>query len=225
MKLKNNHTAQQCKPLEHVWSVVCIFLLHAASSVALFWLISEPQRDSGICRYAGLLGSSLCTTSGVLLGSAFAVFSGFMAWKAVIDFFDMFSISPKDPFDPTLRVLLYLNRVRLEKVLYGDVLELDFIVMDDDLQAQKFFTLNIKGVQKFNFYNVDNEPVSANCIFRRGALLEFSPIEYSTEFYCARVMVRSLYHGAFYYGQLELEAESYELRALPKPPDLNERTR
>jgi hypothetical protein len=84
------------------------------------------------------------------------------------------------------------------------------------LRAQKFFALNVKGMQKFNFYNVDNEPVSASCIFRGGALLEFSRVKDSAELDCARIMVSSQYQGAFYYGQLELEAESYEIRALPK---------
>ena len=215
MNPKIIHTAERCKPLEDVWSMGFVFLLHSASCVALFWLVSEPARDSDICRYGGLLGSGLCTTSGVLLGSIFAVISGFMAFKVIIDLFLVLLKSPKYPFDPTLRVLLLMNRMRLEKVLHGEVLEVILTVMDDNCQAQRTFALKVKGMHKFNFYNHDNEPVSADCIFRGGALLEFSRVKNSAELDCARVMVSSRYHGALYYGQLELEAESCELRALP----------
>ena len=196
--------------------MVFVFLLHSASCVALFWLVSEPARDSDICRYGGLLGSGLCTTSGVLLGSVFAAVSGFMAFKVIVDFFGVFSRSYKKPFDPTLRVLLFLKRMRLEKFLPGDGLELVLVVLDDDLQAQRSFSLKVKGMEKFNFYTDDSQPVSADCIFRGGALLEFSRVKDSAELDCARVMVSSQYQGAFYYGQLELEAESYEIRALAK---------
>ncbi len=67
--------------------------------------------------------------------------------------------------------------MRLERVFKSDELELSLTTLDDNHKPYQPFTFKINGIHKFNFYDRDNKPVSADCIFRGGALLEFSRVK------------------------------------------------
>jgi len=225
MNLKNLRLVERWERLEEIYTCVGLFLLFITVSGMFFWIAGEPSRDPGGCvRVGGKFSSPgrlSCDPDDIMFVLLFGVISGFLslyiAFMPIIDIFKEF-LKPLQSraFSPTLRVFLLLKRMRLERVFKSDALELNLTTLDDNHKPYQPFTFKIKGIHKFNFYNRDNEPVSADCIFRGGALLEFSRVKDSSDLDCARVMVSSLYQGAFYSGQLELEAESYEIRALPK---------
>ena len=217
MSLKNLRLGERWERLENVERTLWVFLLFTTLCVATFWVVSEPIRDPDVCTYRVARRHGACAPVGMLLASLAAFAFGFAALKPVIDLFYVFCHPLQSrAFSPTLRVFLLLKRMRLERVFKSDAFELSLTTLDDNHKPYQPFTFKINGIHKFNFYNRDNEPVSADCIFRGGALLEFSRVKDSAELDCARVMVSSQYQGAFYYGQLELEAESYEIRALAK---------
>jgi len=225
MNLRNLRLVERWERLEELHTCVGFFLLFIAVSGVFFWIAGEPLRDPRGCVVFSGKGSSSgclsCDAGDVMFVVLFGVVSGllcvYIAFMPIVDIFKQF-LKPLQSraFSPTLRVFLLLKRMRLERVFKSDAFELSLTTLDDNHKPYQPFIFKINGIHKFNFYNRDNEPVSADCIFRGGALLEFSRVKDSAELDCARVMVSSQYQGAFYYGQLELEAESYEIRALAK---------
>jgi hypothetical protein len=217
MNIKRLRLVERWERLENVENKAWMFLLFVALAVGFFWVATEPIHRPHVCQSRSLQSRGACGVDRIFFWSAVACLFGFLAFKVVSDLVDDFCRPLQTrAFSPTLRIFLSLKRMRLERVFKSDELELSLTTLDDNHKPYQPFTFKINGIHKFNFYDRDNKPVSADCIFRGGALLEFSRVRDSAGLDCARVMVSSQYRGAFYVGQLELEAESYEIRALPK---------
>jgi hypothetical protein len=141
----------------------------------------------------------------------------FKAFKLIIDvLFDFWRPLQNRPLSRMLRCFLRLKRMRLDQVVMGDSIQLHFVTLADNYLPYRAFTLKIKEMPRFIFYRGEHSDISPSCIFREGALLEFSYLADSTGLDYARAKVRCEYEGQVYHGELELEADSYELRILPK---------
>jgi hypothetical protein len=218
MILEEMRFVERWERLGNIEAVTWKFLWCVALSAACLWLVLEYIPGSDMCRYRGRMRTSgVCSLGFFSVISVFALMSAFMALKIAVDLCVKFwRPLPRRAISPVLRALVLLKRMHLEKVTKGDALEFSFTTLGANFKPYRALTLKIKGMHRFIFYRGDHCDVSPSSIFQEGALLEFSYLADSTGLDYARVNVRCEHQGQVFRGELELEADSYELRLLPK---------
>lgn len=218
MSIKKIRFFERSERLGNVEWVFGLFLFYMVAGAFLFWVASAIINDPASCRRLRIIpGQDACGLVWLFLMCAIGGAFVFNAFKLIIDlFFDFWRPLQNRPLSGTLRCFLRLKRMRLDQVVMGDSIELHFVTLADNYQPYRALTLTIKEMHRFNFYQGDRIDISPDCIFRESALLEFSYLADSTGLDYARAKVRCEYEGQVYHGELELEADSYELRILPK---------
>jgi|GEM_PF-3336833 len=215
MKVRFSERSERLGNVEWVFG---LFLLCMLVSAFFFWVTSEIVFNPRSCRQWPVRnGIDPCSRVWLFIMPAIAATFAFKAFKLIVDIlFDFWRPLQNRPMSQMLRCFLRLKRMRLDQVVMGDSIEIHFVTLADNYQPYRAFTLTIEEMPRFIFYRGDHSDISPSCIFQEGALLEFSYLADSTGLDYARAKVRCEYEGQVYHGELELEAESYELRILPK---------
>ena len=218
MSIKKIRFFERSERLGNVEWVFGLFLFYMVAGAFLFWVASAIINDPASCRRLRIIpGQDACGLVWLFLMCAIGGAFVFNAFKLIIDLlFDFWRPLQNRPLSRTLRCFLRLKRMRLDQVVMGDSIELHFVTLADNYLPYRAFTLKIKEMPRFIFYRGDHSDIHPSCIFREGAILEFSYLADSTGLDYARAKVRCEYEGQVYHGELELEADSYELRILPK---------
>lgn len=209
---------ERSERLGNVEWVFGLFLLSLLIGGFCFWLASLVINDPTTCRRLRVIRVlDVCGPVWLFLMCAIAGTFVLHSFKRIVDLgIDFWRPLQSLPLGRTLRCLLRLKRMRLDQVVMGDSIELHFVTLADNYQPYRAFTLTIKEMHRFNFYQGDRIDSSPDCIFQEGALLEFSYLADSTALDYARAKVRCEYEGQVYHGELELEADNYELKILPR---------
>lgn len=218
MSIKKIRFSERSERLGNVEWVFGLFLFCMLISAFFFWVTSEIVLHPTSCRQWPVRnGIDPCSRIWLFIMPAIAGTFAFKAFKLIIDvLFDFWRPLQNRPLSRMLRCFLRLKRMRLDQVVMGDSIQLHFVTLADNYLPYRAFTLKIKEMPRFIFYRGKHSDISPSCIFREGALLEFSYLADSTGLDYARAKVRCEYEGQVYHGELELEADSYELRILPK---------
>lgn len=218
MSIKKIRFSERSERLGNVEWVFGLFLFYILISAFFFWVTSEIVLHPTSCRQWPVRnGIDPCSRIWLFIMPAIAGTFAFKAFKLIIDVLVYFWRPLQNrPLSRMLRCFLRLKRIRLDQVVVGDSIELHFVTLADNYQPYRAFTLTIEEMPRFIFYRGDHSDISPTCIFQEGAILEFSYLADSTGLDYARAKVRCEYEGQVYHGELELEADSYELRILPK---------
>lgn len=218
MGMKKIRLFERSERIGNVEWVFGLFLLCMLIGAFFFWVASAIINDPASCRRLRIIpGLDACGLVWLFLMCAIGGAFVFNAFKLIIDLYMGFWRPLQTrPLSRTLRCLLRLKRMRLDQVVMGDSIELHFVTLADNYQPYRAFTLTIKEMHRFNFYQGNRIESSPDCIFQEGAILEFSYLADSTGLDYARAKVRCEYEWQVYHGELELEADSYELRILPR---------
>lgn len=218
MSIRKIRFSERSERLGNVEWLFGLFLFCMLISAFFFWVTSEIVLHPTSCRQWPVRnGIDPCSRIWLFIMPAIAGTFAFKAFKLIIDvLFDFWRPLQNRPLSRMLRCFLRLKRMRLDQVVMGDSIELHFVTLADNYLPYRAFTLKIKEMPRFIFYRGEHSDISPSCIFREGALLEFSYLADSTGLDYARAKVRCEYEGQVYHGELELEADSYELRILPK---------
>jgi len=196
-----------------------LFLIAAVISSGFFFLALRPIFDPDFCHYVRTPRARKSCEPGSMfeaftIGSVFTYFTLKLALGSCVEV--LFRPLARRPLSSILRMFLLFKRVRLDKVAVNGSVDLRFASLHGNYQTYQAFTLKIKNLQRLTFYQGDYIDISPSSIFREGALLEFSYLADSTGLDYARARVRCEYEGQVFHGELELEADSYELRLLPR---------
>lgn len=217
MSMKKIRFSERAERLGNVEWIVGLFLFYMLISAFFFWVTSEIVLNPRSCRQWPVRnGIDPCSRIWLFIMPAIACTFGFNASKLIINVpYYFWRPLQARPLGRMLRCFLRLKRMRLDQVVRGDSLELHFVTLTDSFKPYQAFTLTIKEMHRFVFYRGDHVDNYPGCIFQEGALLEFSYLADSKGLDYARARVRCEHEGQVYHGELELEADSYELRLLP----------
>lgn len=217
MNLKNFRPAERWERLENVELVKWAFLVFVAACVLWYFAVNMTVANPDMCSYriSKLPGS--CKRYALVILQLIGGASGIFAFAGLVRLInEFFRPLQAQPFSPLLRMLLILERLRVEKVLNGDLLEVTFTTLKKNYQPYQPYVLTITGLKECNFYQYKSEVPGAEFHFNRETTLEFYRIENCGHFDHSRIRVNCIHQGRMYSGELELEADSYTLRPLPR---------